>query len=203
MKSRRGERVKAKNSLAMMIICVLCFSMVSVLTPKANADGNPPITTLIIGQPKYNTTETTFVIPDTLFTLNATDPEGESDVNCTFYKVYNVTLPGAFQEYFGPFNLASYQNGNYTIAYYSVDYENNIEETKEENVTLCRSYDNSGDVTGDGEVDIYDITMICVAYDSEPGDLNWNPVVDLCQEDWSQNTINIFDIVTCLQYYGT
>jgi hypothetical protein len=177
--------------------------MASVLTPRAKAADGSPVTTLIIGQPKYNTTETTFVIPDTPFTLNVTDPDGELDINCTFYKVYNSTLPDVWLEYSTPFNLTGYINGNYTIAYYSIDYENNIEPTKEENVTLCRSYDNLGDVTGDGEADIYDITMICVAYDSEPGDLNWNPVVDFCQEDWSHDTINIFDIVTCLQYYET
>jgi hypothetical protein len=96
------------------------------------------------------------------------------------------------------FTLAGHRNGNYTIAYHSVDFAKNIETIKEENVTLCRSYGNPGDLTGDGIVDIYDITIVCVAYDSKPGDSNWNPIVDFVHD----NVINIFDVVTCLQYWG-
>jgi PKD repeat protein len=165
-------------------------------------DTSPPTTTLIIGDPKCNTTKKMSVIPSTPFTLNATDPDGKTDVDSIFYKVYNATLQGAFQKYSEPFNLTGCKNGNYTIAYYSVDKAGNIESTKEVNVTLCRAYDNPGDVTGDGKVNIYDITMICMAYDSKPGDPNWNPIVDFCPSDWSHDVINIFDVVTCLQYYG-
>jgi cell wall-associated NlpC family hydrolase len=162
-------------------------------------DNTSPTTTLTIGEPKY-VSGATYVVPDTLFTLEATDEE--SGVNSTFYKVYNSTLPGVWQKYSTPFNLTGYKNGNYTIAYYSIDNAGNTEPIKEANVTLCRSYDNPGDLTGDGKVDIYDITMICVAYDSKPGDPNWNPIADFCPQDWSHDIINIFDIVTCLQYYG-
>lgn len=165
-------------------------------------DTSPPTTTLIIGDPKCNTTKKMSVIPSTPFTLNATDPDGKTDVDSTFYKVYNATLQGAFQKYSEPFNLTGNKNGNYTIAYYSVDKAGNIESTKKVNVTLCRAYDNPGDVTGDGKVNIYDITMICMAYDSKLGDPNWNPIVDFCPSDWSHDVINIFDVVTCLQYYG-
>lgn len=162
-------------------------------------DNTPPTTLLTIGELKY-VSGATYVVPDTPFTLEATDEE--SGVNSTFYKVYNSTLPGVWQKYSTPFNLTGYKNGNYTIAFYSVDNAGNVESTKEENVTLCRSYDNPGDLTGDGKVDIYDITMICIAYDSKPGDPNWNPIADFCPQDWSHDIINIFDMVTCLQYYG-
>jgi hypothetical protein len=167
-------------------------------------DDIPPTTLLTIGEPKYPkyVSTVTYVIPETSFTLEATDQE--SGVNSTFYEIYPATAsrPNDWQKYLGPFNLTGYKNGNYTIAFYSVDNARNVESAKETNVTLCRAYDNPGDVTGDGKVDIYDMTMICMAYDSEPGDLNWNPIVDFCQLDWSRGIINIFDIVTCLQYYG-
>jgi PKD repeat protein len=165
-------------------------------------DTSPPTTTLIIGDPKCNTTKTMSVISSTPFTLNATDPDGKSDVKSTFYTVFNATLLGNWQKYLGPFTLIGYKNGNYTIAYYSVDIAGNTELTKEVKVVLCRAYDNLGDVTGDGKVDIYDMAMICMSYDSKPGDANWNPIVDFCQTYWSNNVIDIYDLVTCLQYYG-
>jgi hypothetical protein len=140
----------------------------------------------------------TFVTPSTLFTLNATDDI--SGVNYTLYRVYNATFPGVWLRHSAnfTFTLNGYVNGNYTIAYHSVDFANNTESIKEGNVTLCRAYDNPGDVTGDGVVDIYDITMICVAYYSKPGDANWDPLADFVTDD----VINIFDVVTCLQYYN-
>jgi hypothetical protein len=190
-----------KKTLSMIVICLLCFSMVPVLTlrAKADLDTNPPVTTLTIGDPKYVST-TTLVIPSTPFTLNATDDI--SKVNYTLYRVYNKTFSWGWVQHssnftFTPF-LTGYKNGNYTIAYHSVDFANNTEPIKNENVTLCRSYDNLGDLTGNGEVDIYDITIICVAYDSKPGDPSWNPIVDFVPD----NIINIFDVVTCLQYYN-
>jgi hypothetical protein len=162
-------------------------------------DNTPPITSLAIGEPKYESAAT-YIVPETSFTLQATDQE--SGVNSTFYKIYNATLSGAWQKYSTPFNLTGYKNGNYTIAFYSVDNAGNVESTIEKNVTLCRAYDNPGDLTGDGKVDIYDMTIICIAYDSKPGDPNWNPIVDFCPMEWSHDIINIFDIVTCLLYYG-
>jgi parallel beta-helix repeat protein len=35
------------------------------------------------------------------------------------------------------------------------------------------------DINKDGTVDIIDITRVARAFDSEPGDLNWNPIVDM------------------------
>lgn len=188
-----------KKNLSMIVVCLLCFSMVPVLTLRAKAvvDITPPVTTLTIGDPKYVST-TTFVIPSTPFTLNATDDI--LGVNYTLYQVYNKTFSWGWVQHSSnfTFTLTGHKNGNYTIAYHSVDFANNTELIKEKNVTLCRSYDNLGDLTGNGEVDIYDITMICVAYDSKPGDPNWDPIVDFVPD----NIINIFDVATCLQYWG-
>lgn len=56
-----------------------------------------------------------------------------------------------------------------------------------------------GDVNRDGTVDIYDITTVCVAYDSRPNDPNWNPNADLAPEF---GIIDIYDVCTVLINYG-
>ncbi len=56
-----------------------------------------------------------------------------------------------------------------------------------------------GDVNRDGTVDIYDITTVCIAYDSRPNDPNWNPNADLAPEF---GIIDIYDVCTVLINYG-
>ena len=55
-----------------------------------------------------------------------------------------------------------------------------------------------GDCDWDGDVDIFDMVNLCGAYDSEPGDSNWDPYVDLI-ENWR---VDIFDVVLAAQNYG-
>jgi hypothetical protein len=56
-----------------------------------------------------------------------------------------------------------------------------------------------GDVNRDGTVDIYDVTTVCIAYDSTSNDPNWNPNADLAPEF---GIIDIYDVVTVLINYG-
>lgn len=56
-----------------------------------------------------------------------------------------------------------------------------------------------GDVNRDGTVDIYDVTAVCMAYDSTPTDPNWNPNADLAP---SYGLIDIYDVCTVLINYG-
>jgi hypothetical protein len=56
-----------------------------------------------------------------------------------------------------------------------------------------------GDVNRDGTVDIYDVTTVCMAYDSTPNDPNWNPNADLAPQF---GIIDIYDVVTVLINYG-
>ncbi len=57
-----------------------------------------------------------------------------------------------------------------------------------------------GDVDRDGDVDIYDIVKIGVAYGSEEGDENWLPEADFAEP---YGKINIYDLVLACVYYGT
>ena len=56
-----------------------------------------------------------------------------------------------------------------------------------------------GDPNGDDIINIYDIVLAAAAYNSRPGDPNWNPEADIAQP---YQHINIFDIVTISSKYG-
>jgi hypothetical protein len=48
------------------------------------------------------------------------------------------------------------------------------------------------DINGDGKVNIIDIVIVALAFDSRPGDPNWNPKADIAPEF---GVVNIVDIV--------
>ncbi len=56
-----------------------------------------------------------------------------------------------------------------------------------------------GDINCDAEVDIYDVTAICVAYDSKPGDPNWYPPADIAPP---YGIIDIYDVTAVCINYG-
>jgi hypothetical protein len=96
-------------------------------------DNTPPSTTLTVGEPKY-ISDTTYVTPDTPFTLEATDTE--SGIYSTAYRIYNATYDSGWQTYTAPFYLTSLTDGAYTIEYNSTDNVQNTETTHTINVTL-------------------------------------------------------------------
>ena len=56
-----------------------------------------------------------------------------------------------------------------------------------------------GDIAPDYNiVDIFDITTVALSFNSEPGDLNWNPIADIN----SDNLVDIFDIVVVALHFG-
>jgi hypothetical protein len=55
-----------------------------------------------------------------------------------------------------------------------------------------------GDVTGDGVVDIIDVTMMARAYGSRPGDTNWNPALDI----FGHGVIDLQEVSYVFYYYG-
>lgn len=91
-------------------------------------------------------------------------------------------------------------NGN-PVAYTKIENETHI--------TLIFTFHNSrsiiqiietvfGDLNGDRIVDIFDVVRVCIAYGSQPGDPNWDPVADIIQN----NLIDIFDAVAVCVNYG-
>jgi len=55
-----------------------------------------------------------------------------------------------------------------------------------------------GDINNDGIVDIFDVVLAALAFDSRPGDDNWNQAADLNNDD----VVDIFDIVLLANNFG-
>ena len=55
------------------------------------------------------------------------------------------------------------------------------------------------DVNIDGTVDIFDVVLAALAFDSRPGDSNWNQAADLNND----SVIDIFDVVTVTSNFGS
>jgi uncharacterized repeat protein (TIGR01451 family) len=97
-------------------------------------DNTPPSTTLTIGEPKY-ISDTTYVTPDTPFTLEANDNAG-SGVYSVAYRIYNGAYGSGWQPYTASFHLTVLADGVYTIEFNSTDNVGNMEATKSIQVTL-------------------------------------------------------------------
>ncbi len=98
-------------------------------------DNTPPSTNITIGNPQYSTTKSTFVTPNTPFTLSASDGSG-SGVTSILYRVSNSTYNSGWLTYSTPFCITTIANGNYTISYYSIDNLGNNEAQHSTYITL-------------------------------------------------------------------
>jgi parallel beta-helix repeat protein len=56
-----------------------------------------------------------------------------------------------------------------------------------------------GDINCDAQVDIYDVTAVCVAYNSKSGDSNWYPPADIAEP---YGIIDIYDVTAVCINYG-
>jgi hypothetical protein len=57
----------------------------------------------------------------------------------------------------------------------------------------------AGDIAPDyGTVDIFDVVTVALAFSSQPGDSNWNPVADINND----NIVDIFDLVVVALHFG-
>jgi len=80
-----------------------------------------PVTTIIVGSPKYQSGTALYVSGNTTFTISATDEA--SGVRETKYRVDG----GSWNSYAGPLTLKAYVEGSHTVGYYSVDKAGNSE----------------------------------------------------------------------------
>ena len=95
-------------------------------------------------------------------------------------------------------NTASFDKGNYTLWAYVEPIEGETNTTNNQLVYGTLVVTIPGDVDGNFEVDIYDVTAICVCYDSKPGDPNYYPNCDLD----GNGIIDIYDVTTACITYG-
>ena len=56
-----------------------------------------------------------------------------------------------------------------------------------------------GDIDNDGEVGLYDLIAFAAAYDSKPGDANWNEKADFD----GNNKVGLYDLIAFAAEYGT
>ena len=84
-------------------------------------------------------------------------------------------------------NYTIYTNSNYTAQGFTQKATNNV--TFEVKVT---------DLNGDGKVSITDVVIAALAFGSEPGDPNWNPIADVNGDE----KITITDIVIVALHFG-
>ena len=97
-------------------------------------DDIAPKTNIIIGKPNYiDHLNNLYVIPSTTIMLVPEDPSG---ILLTAYRIYNSTFDTGWLNYITQFTLGFLSDGNYTIAYYSIDNLGNVENPHQINVTL-------------------------------------------------------------------
>ena len=90
--------------------------------------------------------------------------------------------------------------GNYLIRGYAwpVPYETDVADNTYYDGTIEIVEPGSPDINGDGIVDIVDIVIVALAFGSEPGDPNWNPVADLNGD----SIVDIVDVVLVAIHFG-
>jgi pimeloyl-ACP methyl ester carboxylesterase len=120
--------------------------------------------------------------------------------NATIIEVETVTsVPnGTWTILTFTWNTTGYAKGNYTI---SAVADTVLGETSIADNTLTDGWvfvAMPGDVNADRIVDIFDITTVALAFNSIPGDSNWNPIADINND----NIVDIFDIVVVALHFG-
>jgi hypothetical protein len=105
------------------------------------------------------------------------------------------SLDGAANETItGNTTLPPLSYGIHTLILYANDTAGNMGVSNFVNFTFTIL----GDLNGNGEVDLPDLTIWGTAFGSEPGYPNWNPIADLNGDD----IVNIFDGVIIGTAYG-
>jgi len=110
---------------------ILLFISVSVIPSTGNMvffdDTTPPVTTCTL-DPDAPDGDNGWYVSDVTVTLKATDDM--SGVNATYYKING----GEWETYDSPFVI--WEDGEYMIEYYSVDYEGNIEDVQSSSLDI-------------------------------------------------------------------
>ena len=154
-------------------------------------DDTAPITTIVLGSPKYVSTSN-YIFPETPIALEAVDIG--SNVDTTYFRIVNSTTTNNWQTYTSPFNLSTLTFGEYTIQFYSVDNLGNKETIHSQTVQLQANRD----LNGNGMINMKDILIAAAAFGSRNGEVRWNPNADMNRD----GEINIFDFGIIAKDFG-
>jgi hypothetical protein len=95
-------------------------------------------------------------------------------------------------------NTTDYAKGNYTMWAYAEPVQGETETADNTFADGIVYVGVSGDINGDGTVDIFDAIILSTAFGSKPNQPNWNPNTDL---DNSGET-DIFDAIILSTHFG-
>ena len=157
-----------------------------------NVEANP---TTIYENCKVNITVTVLNKGDLTETFNVTIYYDNAQVQTV--KIEN--LPSKENITFTiQWNTMGLSPGSYTIKAEAqpVPYESDLTDNTYIDGTVTINI--TGDVNGDGKVDIYDIVIVGLAFGAKPGDLNWDPRADVNLD----GLVDIFDLVTVALNFG-
>jgi hypothetical protein len=95
-------------------------------------------------------------------------------------------------------NTTDYAKGNYTMWAYAEPVQGETETADNTFVDGIVYVGVSGDINGDGTVDIFDAIILSTAFGSKPNQPNWNPNADLD----NSGEIDIFDAIILSTHFG-
>jgi hypothetical protein len=126
-------------------------------------DTAPPVTTIIVSDPKYQNNTILYVSGLTIFTFSAVDDI--SGIRETRYRVNE----GPWSTYSNMFTLSAYPNGSNAIGYYSVDKSGNSEDEKTLTVILDKDPPHIEDVSPTGRLFLSSSSVIFTVKITDPG----------------------------------
>jgi rhodanese-related sulfurtransferase len=159
----------------------ISFGQPSILWYSSNVTRNYSVIAKdSFGEPSTNASLTLQSDDDVLIWNGTTDSQGEADFNLTFTdNNYTDTL------------RLEVIKGNLSVV-------ENITFLGNTPLIVQLGSRTSGDINDDGTVDIYDAIMLANAYNSRPGDPNWNATADINND----GTIDIYDAIILASNYG-
>lgn len=104
--------------------------------PPPIVDDVPPVTSLVIGEPKFVVDGMIYLTSATPIQLIAEDNPGGSGVALTAYRIYNNTYDSGWLIYKRPFYLTELSDGAYNIDFNSTDNVGNAEQAKTATIIL-------------------------------------------------------------------
>jgi hypothetical protein len=93
-----------------------------------------------------------------------------------YYEKWSTGIPGWIH--------TPYDNSTSTTTLNWVEVDDLEDQLEVAALSLVRIVHLAGDINGDGVVNLFDLTIVGTAWDSKPGDDNWNPNADLNGDGW-------------------
>lgn len=173
------------------LLIVLCLSMITSVVPFAKSvsvkqTAIQSVTVISPGNVTYNTATPPFNLP-LKFDIGISKLAMITWMGYSLDDAANVTITGD--------TVIPVGYGYHDVVVYATDIEGITLASEKVYFTVSII----GDLNGDGEVDLIDVSLFLQAYGSTSDDPNWNPQADMA---YPHGKIDIFDLVTIITHYG-